>query len=161
VDSIGKFKGRLSVAVLWQDRDARIPCVQGVYVVCAPDGYRPTFLKTSRGGRFRGDPTMPVAKLEKLWVDGTPILYIGKTGGGKSKRRTLCKRIRELLDFGEGNPKARHWGGRALWQLKGAEQFVISWRALPDEDPRAVEKRMIADFKQRFGGKRPFANLRG
>jgi hypothetical protein len=131
-----------------------------VYVVCATGGYRPTFLKTSRGGRFRGDPTMPVAKLEKLRVAGTSILYIRKTGGGKSKRRTLCTRIRELLDFGEGNPKARHWGGRPLWRLKGAEQFVISWRALPDKDQRKVEKRMIDDFKRRFG-KRPFANLSG
>ena len=153
-----EFEGHRSVADLWQDRSAPIPRVPGVYMVCAPDGFRPTFLETSRGGHFKGrDPTMPIADLEKLWVTGTPILYIGQAGGGTSKR-TLRIRIRELLDFRSGKPVG-HWGGRALWQIKGAEQFIISWRPLPVEDPRTVKARIIAKFKLRFG-KRPFANLK-
>jgi hypothetical protein len=150
--------GNHSVADLRQNRCAPIPKVRGVYQVCAPDGFEPTFLKTSRGGHFKGiDPTMPIADLEKLWVAGTPILYIGKAGG-EGIKATLRTRIQTLLRFGSGK-RAGHRGGRPLWQVEGAAQFIISWRRLPDEDPPTVESDMIDEFKRRFG-KRPFANLK-
>jgi hypothetical protein len=149
---LSEFEGHVWIAALWQDRKAAIPNVQGVYVVRAPDGFVPTFLEASRGGRFKGrDPTISVDTLTKLWVAETPILYMGKT------HDTLRRRIRALLDFGSGKPIG-HWGGRALWQVRGAEQFVICWRPIVDEDPRTVEKSMIAEFVRNFG-KRPFANL--
>jgi len=155
-----KFEGDHSVADLQQNRCAPIPPVRGVYVVRAPDGFKPIFLETSRGGHFKGvDPTMPIADLEKLWVAGTPILYIGKAGG-EGIQATLCTRIRALLDFGLGK-RVGHRGGRVLWQVEGAERFIISWRQLPDEDPYTVEQDMIAEFRARNFGKRPFANLTG
>ena len=155
---IGDVEGHLSVAGLWQDRNAQSRMCEACTLCANRTGFKPTFLKINRGGHFKGrDPTMPIADLEKLWVTGTPILYIGQAGGGTSKR-TLRIRIRELLDFGSGKPVG-HWGGRALWQMKGAEQFIISWRPLPVEDPRTVKARIIAKFKLRFG-KRPFANLK-
>ena len=159
---IEEFEGRHSVADLWRDRKAKIPRVRGVYIVRAPDGFKPTFLKTSRGGHLNGrglkgdgDPTVPITDLEKLWVAGSPIIYIGQAGGRKSKEK-LRTRIRALLDFGLGKP-ARHWGGRVLWQVEGAERFIISWRQLPDKDPYTVEQDMIAKFARKFG-KPPFAN---
>jgi hypothetical protein len=54
-----------------------------------------------------------------------------------------------------------HQGGRVLWQVEGTEQFIVSWRPLPDEDLFTVEQRMIAEFRARNFGKRPFANLTG
>jgi hypothetical protein len=157
-----KFEGNHSVADLRQNRCAP-PRMRGVYVVRAPDGFKPTFLEVSpathlkgRGIRRDGDPTIPIAELEKLWVRDTPILYIGKAGAEGSKRM-LRKRIQELLDFGEGK-KVKHWGGRALWQVEGSEQFIISWRQLPDEDPYCVEQDMIDKFARKLG-KPPFANL--
>jgi hypothetical protein len=152
-----KFEGHHPVADLRQNRCAPIPCVRGVYVVRAPDGFKPIFLETSRGGHFQGkDPTMPIADLEKLWVAGTPILYIGKAGG-EGIKATLRTRIRALLRFGSGK-RAGHRGGRPLWQVEGAEQFIISWRQLPDEDPYKVEQDMVDKFARKFG-KPPFANL--
>jgi hypothetical protein len=54
-----------------------------------------------------------------------------------------------------------HLGGRVLWQVEGAEQFIISWRPLPDEDPFTVEQRMIAEFRARNFGKRNVAQPGG
>jgi hypothetical protein len=136
-----EFEGYLTVAALRQDHRV-IPSVPGVYIARAPDGFTPTFLETTRGGHFqKKDPTMPVGVLKRLWVDGAPILYIGQAGGGKSAA-TLRERIRALLRFGAGEPVG-HRGGRALWQVDGAEKFIVSWRVLSDEDPRV---RAIADF---------------
>jgi hypothetical protein len=151
-----EFEGHFTVAALRQDCRV-IPSVPGVYIVRAPDGFTPTFLETSRGGHFKKkDPTMPVGVLKRLWVEGTSIVYIGQAGGGKSAA-TLRERIRALLRFGAGEPVG-HRGGRALWQVDGAETLIVSWRALSDEDPRVIERAMIRDFSKRFG-KRPFANL--
>jgi hypothetical protein len=52
---IGKFEGHWSVEALRRNRCAPIPKVRGVYVVRAPDGFKPIFLETSRGGHFQGD----------------------------------------------------------------------------------------------------------
>ena len=59
-----EFEGHHSVADLRQNRCAPIPPVRGVYVERAPDGFKPIFLETSRGGHFKGiDPTMPIGDL--------------------------------------------------------------------------------------------------
>ena len=151
-----QFEGHLTVAALRQDYRV-IPSVPGVYIVRAPDDFTPIFLETSRGGHFKKkDPTMLVGKLKSLWVVGTTILYIGQAGGGKSAA-TLRERIRALSRFGAGEPVG-HRGGRALWQVDGAEKFIVSWRVLSGEDPRVIERAMIRDFSKSFG-KRPFANF--
>ena len=154
-----EFAGHLSIAALRRDYHS-VPSVRGVYIVYVRDDFIPTFLESSRGGHFKKkDPTLPVEELKTLWVAGASVLYIGSTGGGEKSERTLRDRIRELLDFASGKPVG-HWGGRVLWQVKNAEQlFLVAWRTLPDEDPRIVKKKLIEDFRQKFG-KRPFANLR-
>ena len=78
------------------------------------------------------------------------IVYIGK---GKS----LKTRLSSYLRFGEGK-FATHWGGRYIWQLKDSRELIVCWKTM-NEDPRVVEEKMIAKFKEEHGGRRPFANL--
>ena len=84
------------------------------------------------------------------WISNEAIVYIGK---GKS----LKTRLSSYLRFGEGE-FATHWGGRYIWQLKDSRELIVCWKTM-DEDPRVVEKEMIAKFKEEHGGRRPFANL--
>jgi hypothetical protein len=114
------------------------------------------FLEKSGGGWFRGeDPSYPLEDLKSKWVEGAPILYVGKAG--PSAGRTLRKRILELVRFGSGEPIA-HRGGRALWQLAGIWQSKIAWRT-DIADPLGSEQRLLARFEKRFR-KLPYANFR-
>jgi hypothetical protein len=45
-----------------------------------------------------------------------------------------------------------------IWQLDQSERLLVAWKTLPTEtDPPAVEKAMIAAFRNDYG-KPPFAN---
>ena len=60
-------------------------------------------------------------------------------------RANLLKtRLSSYLRFGEGK-FATHWGGRYIWQLKDSRELIVCWKTM-DEDPRVVEKEMIAKF---------------
>ena len=96
------------------------------------------------------NPNVSVAELRDNWISNEAIVYIGK---GKS----LKTRLSSYLRFGEGK-FATHWGGRYIWQLKDSRELIVCWKTM-DEDPRVVEEKMIAKFKEEHGGRRPFANL--
>lgn len=152
------FQGFKTMAEL-RDNTSLIPTKQGVYVVLYDRQAEPAFLEIGTGGFFKGkNPNVTIEKLEQKWVDDTPILYIGKAGGTGVKA-TLNSRIIQYLKFGQGN-NVGHWGGRYIWQLQDAEDLRICWKET-SEEPRAVEKQMIADFKNEHNGKRPFANVKG
>lgn len=51
-----------------------------------------------------------------------------------------------------------HQGGRYLWQLAGAEEFLVAWKAVAN--PTAEENRILSEFFQHFGAY-PFANIAG
>lgn len=112
------------------------------------------------------EPNRPVSELENNWVGDTCVVYIGKAGGvdasGKKSKSTLRKRINAYLDFGTGK-SVGHWGGRLIWQIKDAKDLLFCWKAIPEQEgnPVEIEKEFIADFKRQYGGKRPFANLKG
>ena len=148
------FDGFVTVAVLRRESRNNIPEVPGVYLVlrdCASD---PKFLDVGTGGHFREmDPNVPIARLKNEWVEGALIVYVGQSG------RTLEKRIGEMIRFGQGDPVG-HWGGRLIWQLRGADRLLVCWNEMPDDDPKKFETEMIKAFKSAHGGKRPFANLR-
>lgn len=97
-----------------------------------------------------------IAELEANWVEGTSVVYIGKAGGVGSSA-TLQKRISQYIRFGQG-ANVGHWGGRYIWQLADSRDLVVCWKILTNEEPREVERLMIADFIDVHGGKRPFAN---
>lgn len=124
----------------------------GVYIVTRASHDAPDFLDTSPAGRFRGDPSVPIAVLTSQWIDGCRLLYIGKGNHGR-----LQARLRELESFGRGT-RARHWGGRLIWQLRDSTELHVAWKELPvNVDPLAEERAMLARFRA-IHGRAPFAN---
>ena len=135
---------------------SQIPGKAGVYIVVRLDRSRPKFRSQSAAGRFKGlEPSYPVARLKDKWVADAKIMYIGKAG--PAPKRSLRKRISELVRFGSGEPVG-HRGGRALWQLEGIWDAQVAWKAVRS-DPSGEESKLIAQFEQRFG-RLPYANFR-
>lgn len=161
IDDLKKagFKGFCSVEDLRDDLSG-IPAVQGVYMVVYQGGGMPEFLTVGTGGLKRKkdkngklkitNPNVPVSELKSNWVNNTCVVYIGKA-------TTLSKRISQYLRFGNGE-NIGHWGGRLIWQIKDSKDLQLCWKPV-DTNPREEEKRLIADFKRQYDGKRPFANL--
>lgn len=137
---------------------AQIPRVPGIYTVLKPEGFERDFLARSAGGQFKGkDPSLLQPALEKEWIEGAAVLYIGKAGAGSTGTRGLQKRIQELTDFGRGKPVG-HWGGRLLWQLAGSQSLVIAWKELAPSEVNSAEAAYQARFVSLYG-RLPFANL--
>lgn len=136
-----------------------VPKVMGVYVVLRPSDDLPEFLENGTGGHFKGkNPNVSAETLKEAYIDGTPLLYIGKAGDPGSSSN-LHSRLKQFIGFGQGKAIG-HWGGRYIWQLKDAEDLLFAWLPLPGGNPSMVESKMITDFKNDHNGKRPFANLR-
>ena len=130
-----------------------------MYLILRTAADAPRFLPRSTGGHFKGnDPSVDCAVLTDRWIDSALIIYIG-TAGGDGLDATLKTRLRPYLRFGEGK-RIGHWGGRYIWQLADAENLVVCWKATPDEEPIAVEHRLIDRFGASFHGALPFANCR-
>lgn len=145
------FGGFVPLARLGRPEPQELPVVSGVYVVLREREGAPRFLERSGGGWWkRQDPTVPVERLQREWVEGTPTLYIGKA-------MSLRERIGELLRFSDGDAKARHWGGRLLWQIEAPRELVLGWREEPDY--AGVETNLLDEFIAEFG-RLPFANLK-
>jgi len=145
------FTGFLQVARLGRPIPPELPTASGNYIVVRPSQEAPRFLDRSGGGWWkRRDPTVPIDRLRQEWVEGTPTLYIGKA-------TSLRERVGELLRFSDGDAKARHWGGRLLWQIAAPRELLLCWRQ--EEDFAGVETDLLDEFIQRFG-RLPFANLK-
>lgn len=154
-DLLRGFEGFLPLAAV-RNSLLQIPSDFGIYAVVRPDRAAPEFLAKSGAGRFKGlNPAYPVDELKRKWVRGADVLYIGKAG--PTARRTLRRRILELIQFGSGEPVG-HRGGRALWQLVGIWQARIAWKVAPDV-PRRSERELLAKFEREFGIL-PYANFR-
>jgi hypothetical protein len=144
------FTGFARMADLMESTDT-VPRTRGVYAISRKQTTEPVFLAVNPGGRFKGkDPTLPVTRLERKWIVGTSVLYIGKADD-------LRARIDLLTRFGQGAP-VFHWGGRALWQIDGSRDFRVAWTPTPDADPWTVEADLLHAFKD-VHGNWPFANL--
>jgi hypothetical protein len=142
---------------LYQTRCAAVPDDAGVYVVMLENPTARRFLRRGTGGWYQGrDPDHSLDDVRASWVPNAKILYIGKAAG----RRGLKQRLRQLVDFGHGRPVA-HRGGRMLWQVADSGTLLVRWLALPANEARAVEQRLISEFTTAHGGRRPFANKVG
>ena len=151
------FEGFLTVADLRGGNRNGVPAEPGVYLVLRSCASSPEFLEAGTGGHFKNrDPNVPVTKLAKEWVEGALIVYVGQSGS--NSKRTLKKRIGELIQFGQG-ARVGHWGGRFIWQLAQADELLICWNETVDDDPKQFKKELIEAFKLTYGGRRPFANL--
>ena len=151
------FEGFVTVAEFSRGNRTEIPTEPGVYLFLGNCASFPEFLGVGTGGHFKNkDPNVPLARLAHEWVEGALIVYIGQTGSGGNG--TLKKRIADMIRFGQG-ARVGHWGGRLVWQPRGANQLLACWKVIREDDPRNVEKELIATFKSIYGGRRPFANL--
>jgi hypothetical protein len=109
-------------------------------------------------GRWRGDPTLPLAVLRSRWVADSSIVYIGSAERpSPSSTNSLRTRVKAYLRFGSGG-NARHSGGYPTWQLRDSADLLIAWRIVrPPLTPRGLEGQLINDHERRFGAI-PFAN---
>ncbi len=156
------FEGFKSVSELMDSVDV-VPDKKGIYMVLRVATSVPVFVEQGTGGFFKKkNPNVTIQELEKNWIAGELILYIGKAGGtkkdGTASEVTLQERIALYMCFGQGKPVG-HWGGRLIWQLEDAKDLIVCWKVLEKEEPREEEKKMIQAFKKQHEGKRPFANL--
>jgi len=150
------FKGFLKMRDLFTNSSA-VPKRMGVYLVLRESSEPVQFLTVGSGGFFKGkNPNVSIQELKANWVDGSAVVYIGKAGAD-GKKATLQSRLRQYFRFGQGK-NVGHWGGRLIWQIQGAEDFLVCWKETPDEAPREVEAQLIREFTSQFL-KRPFANL--
>jgi hypothetical protein len=150
---LGGFRGFVPVANLGRDALATIPRQAGVYAVVRETTAAPQFLAVSSGGWFKGnDPTVPVATLVAKWVPGAQTLYLGKAN--LTARRSLRKRVTELVDFSHGRPVA-HRGGEWLWQLEGCQALRVAW--LVEPYCAGLEYLLLGAFVSKYG-RLPFAN---
>lgn len=151
------FQGFIPISKLKTSGTSIIPACIGVYVIVRESTASHEFRSESIGGHFKGrNPTMDVSKLGVKWVDNSYVLYIGKAGKSGSKA-TLRSRLDQYIKFGKGDPIG-HWGGRFIWQLSDCDNLLVAWKPLVNEEPREVEKQMIAKFLTVYG-KKPFANI--
>ncbi len=148
------FEGFRRFAELGQ---AGVPPQPGVYIIFRPSQDQRQFGPTSVAGHFKGkNPSVSIPDLERAWVDGASVLYIGKASGGQHGKRGLRKRLDEYRRHGQGEPVG-HWGGRYIWQLSDSTSLLVAWKPTPSEDPEEVESKMISEFIATYGS-RPFAN---
>lgn len=146
------FKGFMSFEQLRRDGFSMVPTAGGVYVVLRSDDAEPVFLDSSIGGHFKDrDPTVAPDVLSAKWVEAATCVYIGKGD-------ILRRRIREFARYGAGEPVG-HQGGRYIWQLADSGDLIVAWTETPDEVPRDVEIRLLAEFATSHGGRKPFANI--
>jgi hypothetical protein len=141
-----------------------VPCRPGAYLVFRPSDSSPSFVHPSRAGLFKGqDPSVPQEHLQREWVDGANVVYIGKADFRKRRKEVEALRLRlsEFAAFGAGEPHA-HWGGRLIWQLADANELLVAWHEVTwAETARDYEKRLLSRFVEVHDGRRPFANLTG
>lgn len=129
------------------------PHLPGVYAVAYEFGRPDEWPLSSCGGWHKGrDPTVAIKRLAENWVDGSDIVYVGRTD------RTLAKRLKEFSRFGSGQPVA-HWGGRLIWQLPNVSGLSVGWRALDAGLAIPEESALLEEFIEDHG-RLPFANLK-
>ena len=141
------------ISLLGADSSPAVPALPGVYAVAYHLGRPAAWPKVSCGGWYKGkDPTVSTARLEDEWIDGSDVIYIGKTD------QTLRKRIKAFAGFGRGKAVA-HQGGRLIWQLPDPQHLMIGWLVIEPSQATDEETKLLAEFEDRFG-RLPFANLR-
>src|SRR5947209_8025146 len=91
------FSGFLTFGEL-SERLADVPSQGGAYIVLRTKKEPVEFLDSSPGGRFKGrDPTVESDVLQRKWIEGCEVLYIGKSDN-------IQRRLKQYAEFGSGKP---------------------------------------------------------
>ena len=152
------FEGFFTVGQLHSEGCESVPNKPGVYAIVRDRHDQPDFLTKSVGPIFRDqDPTRPVDELEKRWVPGAQLLYLGRACG-PGVRSLLRQRVKRYLRFGHGRVVG-HWGGRFIWQLRDHARLRVAWKSTGEGEPAQFEARLEARFREHYGVL-PFANLK-
>ncbi|WP_267238560.1 hypothetical protein [Pseudoclavibacter sp. VKM Ac-2867] len=119
-----------------------LPLGRGIYVVLRSDPLpAPLFLDESLLRAYA------IGDLERRWIDGAEVLYIGKAERG----------LRDRLGGFKPN-RANHSGGRSIWQLAEAATLQVCWVETPWDYSEDVEGDHVDAFVG-VHGRRPFANV--
>ena len=99
------FEGFKSVSELMDSVDV-VPDKKGIYMVLRVATSVPVFVEQGTGGFFKKkNPNVTIQELEKNWIAGELILYIGKAGGtkkdGTASEVTLQERIALYMCLGK------------------------------------------------------------
>jgi hypothetical protein len=135
-----------------------VPKSGGIYIVLRETNTLPRYLGESPVLKHKGS-SMGYARetLEKRWVSQCHLIYVGRAKG--TKGNTLSDRLKKYSSYGAGNAKAAHRGGRAIWQIEGASDFIVAWKIATDaEKPCEMEARLAQEFMG-VHGCLPFANM--
>lgn len=89
--------------------------------------------------------------------DNAIVVYIGEAGSATSQA-TLFSPLIQYLKFGQGS-NVEHYGGRLIWQLNDSRDLLTCFKTLPHNNSREIEQMLIEYLKQKYNGKRSFANL--
>ena len=125
---------------------ARVPQEAGIYIVLRTATTPPVLLEQTRA---RSGSAYPLHDLEARWVQGTPVVYIGKA---EAKAGGLRTRLGQYARKGSS-----HKGGRSIWQLDDQDELLVAWATTPGESAEEVEIGYRAAFAATYGGW-PFAN---
>lgn len=134
---------------LYQTSCSQIPNEPGVYFIVAPSGMQIEFHPIAE------NTSAPCYEVEKLWTkydacQNKEVLYIGKASGKKGLRQ----RIRQYMKYG-WKEAVNHKGGRAIWQIEGAENLLLRYEVYTDADAR--EHQLLCEFVEQ-NGTLPLAN---
>ena len=151
------FSGFVPIDELTDKNCEQVPLGPGIYIVSVPKGFVPKFLPKSPALPYKQKgklkyPSVSVQCLEKKWVRGTAVIYIGQTVQLRSRLQTYMRFVSSI--------RARHIGGRYIWQLECVRSCLLAWMSLPGGNPKEAERFLIKRFAGQYGGRYPFANLR-
>lgn len=126
-----------------------VPSTQGVYAMLRCTREPPGFLPRNPAGAIRGDPSVSPEVLATAGMNGAEVVYFDKAA-------QLQRRLDVYRRQGLGS-RARHWGGRFIWQLADASELLVAWLTTPDAAPERVGSYFIRRFTEATG-QRPFTN---
>lgn len=138
-------------------RESRPPTDPGIYVLLRESDSAPVFLDQSLATK-RESFTVDVALLEREWVPGAQVVYIGKATAGRN-HDGIHRRLKQYRRTGDGRAD-NHSGGVWIFQLADAMDLTVCWKAAPGADDGRIaelEHALLADFVHLYG-RLPFAN---
>ncbi len=148
------FTGFMTVSELQAEHYRSVPKVDvrglvgGVYIALRIGEEPAIFRRANR----RPEWTLAVSDIQRCWVPGSPVVYLGKADATEAGN-SLRKRVSRYLRAASG-----HRGGYRTWQLADWENLVIGGKAIPlDIAPISVESALISEHRRAFG-REPFAN---